>query len=333
MKVFYPQYQALHNPTKDYSDGFPPFDFMEISKRLELLLEGVREACEEVAVENVETFIDDETLLELHTKEYVVFLETLCAELDEEEEYIPSIFGKRLEGGPVRFQGGMYTREIGTPIQKNTPKAARNSAMTTITALEYLLGGNDRFAFALTRPPGHHAMPSMYGGYSFFNNVVLAAKQATKRGLRPLVLDIDYHIGDGTAEFAKQGWFEYVSLHIDPWKNFPYLDADATFSSNVHLWHLEHKTSAKEYLGKLEEALEHIAKMNYDVMLLSLGFDILQSDYCQDEFIHIDTHHFEEIASLIAKKVDKKVLVVLEGGYDLPNLKESAYRFFKGLHT
>ena len=331
MKIFYPRHHNLHNPTKDYSDGFPPFDFMEIDKRLELLLDGLKEADGKCVVEVVEDCIKDEALLELHKREYIAFLDALSNELEDGEEYIPSIFGKSLEKAPIRFQGGMFTREIGTPIQKQTPKAARNSAKTTVKAMECLLNNDERFVFALTRPPGHHAMPAMYGGYSFFNNGVLAAKYAYKLGYRPLILDIDYHIGDGTAEFAKEGWFEYFSLHIDPWRNFPYLDADITFASNVHLWHLPHKTDANRYLATLQEALAKINETNFDVMLLSLGFDILQSDYCQDEFIHIDPHHFEQIASMISTKVDKKILIVLEGGYDLPNLQESAKRFMKGL--
>ncbi len=328
MDLFYPVLHGEHAPTKDYSDGFPPFDFMEVGKRLDLILEGIG-SVEPIVRHDVEGTIDRAYLERLHRSDYLEFLEELCGDLAPGEEYIPSIFRDRLERAPLRFRGGMYCSEIGTPLMRGTWRAAENSAQTVLEATEWMMRrGCD--VWAMTRPPGHHAHVARYGGYSFLNNAAVAVVRMKEAGYRAVVLDIDYHIGDGTVEFSEKLGFSYYSLHIDPWRNYPYFSSDTKFPESARLIHLPHETTAVEYLNALKRLLKEIATERYDYLILSLGFDILASDYCQDEFILIENRHMEEIAREIRRSTEKPVLIALEGGYDQPNLAEAGRYFMKG---
>jgi len=328
MNVFYPSLNVYHNPTKDYSDGFPPYDYIENPERLDLIIKGIKKAdsCKIIKIIDI---IEISYLTKLHSVEYVNFLKKLSNELSEYEEYIPSIFRNKLDLAPVKFQGGMFCKEIGTPIMKKTFITALNSANTCLEAAKYLHNNNES-VFAMTRPPGHHAGISSYGGYSFFNNCIVAANYFLEKKLRPIVLDIDYHVGDGTIEFAEKLNIPYYSINIDPWKNYPYFDVDIKFKSNIKLLHLQHNTSGKEYLKYLNQISSEIKKRKFDILILSLGFDIVQTDYCQDENILISNNDFLKIGEIISKQITKKVLICLEGGYDKPNLEDCAYKFTKG---
>jgi acetoin utilization deacetylase AcuC-like enzyme len=99
--------------------------------------------------------------------------------------------------------------------------AARIAAGTTLAAMAHILDGHSNLAYALVRPPGHHAAPAQADGYCFFNNIGVAVEYARKRGIaRIAVIDWDVHHGNGTQE----GFYDYddvltVSLHMDhgPW--------------------------------------------------------------------------------------------------------------------
>ena len=86
------------------------------------------------------------------------------------------------------------------------------------------LDGADH-AYGLCRPPGHHAPAALYGGYCFFNNAAVAAHHvASTTGTRVTVLDVDYHHGNGTQQiFYGRDDVQYVSLHGDPVRAYPYL--------------------------------------------------------------------------------------------------------------
>jgi len=92
-----------------------------------------------------------------------------------------------------------------------------------VTAADLVAGG-ERAAFALCRPPGHHAASDMYGGYCFLNNAAIAAQRLRDGGAaRVAVLDVDFHHGNGTqAIFEDRADVLFLSLHGDPADEFPY---------------------------------------------------------------------------------------------------------------
>ena len=107
---------------------------------------------------------------------------------------------------------------------KGTFDAARGAVDIALTATRQVLDGASH-AYGLCRPPGHHAPAAMYGGYCFFNNAAIAAHHvASTTGTRVTVLDVDYHHGNGTQQiFYGRDDVQYVSLHGDPARAYPYI--------------------------------------------------------------------------------------------------------------
>ncbi|MDQ7042762.1 MAG: hypothetical protein Q9M34_04455, partial [Sulfurimonas sp.] len=199
MRYFYPKHHSLHKPSIDLSDGLPGYKHLEVASRVDEILRGLLRA-HKADVIYVESFSDAE-VRSIHDDDYVDFLLDISKELEGDEEYIPPLFREDLSASPLYFRGGMYCSEIGTPIGKESIKAALNSAQTALNAAAYMLK-KEKSSFVLSRPPGHHAGKRRYGGYCFFNNAYLAADKLVKSGKKVSVLDIDYHIGDGSLEFA-----------------------------------------------------------------------------------------------------------------------------------
>ena len=267
-------------------------------------------------------------IYELHEEEYVNFLLALSDEIDEGREYIPPVFHGDLHQAPLWFRGGLYCREIGTPIGHQTVQAAFNSAAAAISAAEFTLkSGED--TLALCRPPGHHAGRTRYGGYCFFNNAYLAANVFIKNNKQTFVLDIDYHIGDGSCEFASHH-APYYSLHADPRTNYPYLSSvTETDNPNLYLRSFEQGVGLTEYLQELRMLMDQAARRSAPFAVLSVGFDTLSLDYIQDEQTAILPPDFEAIGAEIAK-FDCPIVSVFEGGYDRDYLEDCSAYYFSG---
>ncbi|MGH3033071.1 MAG: hypothetical protein ACRDON_00760, partial [Gaiellaceae bacterium] len=103
-----------------------------------------------------------------------------------------------------------------TTVSERSWEAALAAAGTTIAAAEAVLAGEAQTAYALVRPPGHHAQPAQADGYCLFSNVALAAEHARRAGVeRIAVLDWDVHHGNGTQEcFYDRADVLTVSLHM-----------------------------------------------------------------------------------------------------------------------
>jgi acetoin utilization deacetylase AcuC-like enzyme len=177
-----------------------------------------------------------------------------------------------------------------------------------------------RAAFALTRPPGHHATRACYGGYCFFNNAAIAAQALRDGGAaRVCVLDVDYHHGNGTQEiFYDRGDVMVVSLHSDPVQEYPYFCgyADETGAgdgdgANLNV-PLPWGTDAAHYAEALDAALRRIASFGTDALVVSLGVDTYKGDPIS-RFL-LDSGDFLDIGRRIAG-LKKPTLFVMEGGY------------------
>jgi acetoin utilization deacetylase AcuC-like enzyme len=329
MKYFFPIHQAMHTPSIDLSDGLPGYKHLEAPSRANIVLQGLLEG-KKSEIKYIDSLAKKE-VYELHDKDYVDFLFAITDEITPEEEYIPPVFRDDLSASPVRFKGGMYCTEIGTPIGKYTLKAALNSASSAIKGAKYLVKNKDD-AFILTRPPGHHAGKRRYGGYCFFNNSYLVAKVLNDNGLSTAIVDIDYHIGDGSLEFAHKK-APYFSLHSNIQKNYPYLQKDF-YPKNDFVTLKEFKTgiNGETYIKEVKSILDEALKTSPDTLILSLGFDTLESDYCQDEYIYVKPKHYFEIGKLFGS-FKGNIIILLEGGYDLVGIKDSAKYFIEGFFT
>ncbi len=326
MQYFYPFYHEQHHPSIDLSDGLPGFKHLEVPSRVEQVLCGIKEA-HDAEVVTIKRLAEKEVLW-IHDADYVRFLSDIADEIEENQEYIPPIFRSNLKASPLFFQGGMYCDEIGTPIGKDSIKAALNSAATAIDAASYMLQ-NNASTFALTRPPGHHAGKRRYGGYCFFNNSYLAADIFTQANEKVAIVDIDYHIGDGSLEFAHEN-APYFSLHSNVHRNYPYFDATWK-NENPHVYLREFTTGidGKTFTGEVAALLQKALDSQPKRVILSLGFDTLGTDYCQDEYIYVTPEDFRTIGELFGR-LEQKTLILLEGGYDAKNLQNAARNFMQG---
>jgi len=326
MKYFYPKFQNLHKPKLDLSDGLPGCEHLEISKRVDGVLKGLLSAYEAdvVYVED----LDISCVKLIHDDNYVDFLVKIESEIEDGVEYIPSIFRDDLSDAPLLFRGGMYSKEIGTPIMNKTITAALNTANTTLKAAEYVLE-RDSSAFVLARPPGHHAGVKTYGGYCFFNNAYIGVEKLLNVYNKVSVVDIDYHIGDGSIEFSSKK-APYYSINACEKTNYPYLDANFNpNANNVKIVNFKDKTTGFKYVKMVEKLLEEVVNDGCDAIVLSLGFDTLAKDGYQDDKIYVEVADFKVIGEIFGR-LKQNILIVFEGGYDAKQLELCGYNFMDG---
>jgi acetoin utilization deacetylase AcuC-like enzyme len=200
------------------------------------------------------------------------------------------------------------------PILAGTWVAAHASASCAIHAATVVAAGSHRAAYALTRPPGHHAAPRHVGGYCYLANPSLAVAQLLALGARRVaVLDVDVHAGNGT-QLCWWGRPEVltVSIHGDPATHYPYYWGFADDASGLNL-PLPGGTDWARYRPALDDALVAISAFGADALVVALGTDTAAEDHDDFELAADDYRRMgDEIAALGLPTV-----VTQEGGYHL----------------
>ncbi len=205
---------------------------------------------------------------------------------------IPSAWparGMRAHVAPdIESRLGSFTFDTATPITKGTWSAARAAVDVALSAANAIREG-ERSAFALTRPPGHHASADIFGGYCYLNNAAIAAQWLADNGMRPAILDVDYHHGNGTQAifYAREDVF-YGSIHADPSFAYPHFAGFADErgertgeNANLNL-PLPAGTEWAAYSEALADALKTVRAFGPDVLLVSLGLDTFENDPISD---------------------------------------------------
>ncbi|RBI75825.1 histone deacetylase family protein [Roseovarius sp. TE539] len=269
----------------------------------------------------------------VHTPEYVTFLRNIHTRWQRIEgagaEVIPNIHpANRSDSYPKSAvgQAGYHQADTACPIGAGTWEAAYWSAQTAVTAADLVAGG-DRAAYALSRPPGHHAFADLAGGFCFFNNAAIAAERFRARGWRPAILDVDVHHGNGTQGiFYNRDDVLTVSLHADPARFYPFFwghaqerGAGRGTGCNLNL-PLERGTGDDDYLKVLDRALERIADFGADAVVVALGLDAYEGDPFKG--LAITTPGFGRIGAALAG-MGLPTLFVQEGGYLCDELGEN----------
>jgi len=193
----------------------------------------------------------------------------------------------------------------------------------------------ERAAFALCRPPGHHAGRDYLGGYCYLNNAAIAAEAATAAGRRVAILDIDYHHGNGTQDiFYVRGDLLFVSIHADPRTDYPYYwgHADETGDGDgegatLNL-PLPRGADLAAYLPALGTALARIAAFAPDLLVVSYGADTFTGDPISH--FRLETRDYADLGRRIAG-LGLPVLTVMEGGYAVDALGANVASFLEGL--
>lgn len=276
-------------------------------------------------------------VLKVHDPDFVDFLEH-CWEnwvaAGGEGEALPNVWPTRAMAGrhiPNHIDGklGYYALAAETSISEGTWEAARAGADVVLTAAEHLLSsenpnGEGKAAFALSRPPGHHAAADQYGGYCFLNNAAIAAQFARDQGReRVAVLDVDFHHGNGTQNiFYRRDDIFFASLHGDPMEAFPHFlgHADEVGEAAGEGFNLNFPlppgTDYPRWRDALDEALARITAFKPGLLVVSLGVDTFEQDPIS--FFKLKSDDFADYGARIGvatKAAGVPVLFVMEGGY------------------
>ena len=268
----------------------------------------------------------------VHDPAYVEFLRTAYTRWQadgRDGSMLPSGFparSLRQDRVPDGINGAMgyYAFDAGTPIVAGTWEAAFAAARCALTAAA-LVSEGARSAYALCRPPGHHAARSVYGGYCYLNNAALAAQALRDAGsARVAILDIDYHHGNGTQDiFWSRGDVHFTSIHGSPDTEYPYFlgYADETGVGEgagcTRNFPLPRGTGWDTYAAALEEGMAGLRAFAPDALVVSLGVDAFEHDPISS--FRLSSAHFADIGHRIAAAGWPTVLVQ-EGGYAVDDI-------------
>jgi acetoin utilization deacetylase AcuC-like enzyme len=229
---------------------------------------------------------------------------------------------------------GYYCFDPGTPIVEGTWEAAVAAAECALTAAAWVAEGA-RSAYALCRPPGHHAGRATYGGYCYLNNAAVAAQHLRDHGTeRVAVLDVDAHHGNGTQEiFWERSDVLYVSIHGTPETEYPYFlgyedeCGEREGEGFTRNFPVAHDTAWAEYRGVLESALDVVDGFSPGALVVSLGVDTFEGDPISP--IALAREHFPLIGARLAA-LRCPTVFVQEGGYAVDEIGANVVGVLEG---
>ncbi len=280
------------------------------------------------------------TLAELsgvHDPALLNFLARRAERLPDDSPYVyPEIFAirpemRRLARNPD-WPDGAYAFDPYAPLGRATWQAALAAAGLALAGAERLQHG-ERCAYALCRPPGHHAGTDFYGGFCYLNNAALAVHRLLALG-RVAVLDIDYHHGNGTQSlFWDEPRVLFVSLHGDPVFEYPYYSGFAEETGGPHAPNsnlnlpLPAGTDGATYLRALQRGLDAITAFDPAALVVSAGFDAGEGDPVGH--FRLLPADYTAIGAAVGR-LNRPTLFVQEGGYRLERLADCAEGLVRG---
>ncbi len=278
----------------------------------------------------------EHTILAVHDRGMVEYFNKVCANVIPGKSVYPYVFPIRNAARPPKelpVRAGYYCIDTFTPLNENAYVAAKRAVDCALTAAVKILEGY-RLAYALVRPPGHHAERRAFGGFCYFNSSAVAAQYLCRYG-KVAVLDIDYHHGNGTQNiFYGRNDVLTLSIHGHPRIAYPYFSgfddekgngAGVGYNMNIPLG--EHVTG-DQYREALKKALRAIGRFQPRFLVVALGLDTAKGDPTGSW--SLQAKDFEVNGRMIGA-VSLPTLVVQEGGYRIRSLGRNARNFFTGL--
>lgn len=278
----------------------------------------------------------DRYIVEVHNPSLFDYIKRACAEAPEKRSVYPYVFPIRNPQKKPKERSvlaGYWCIDTFTPLNRNVWPAARHAVDCALTAADQVLRGAPA-AYALVRPPGHHAESQVFGGFCYFNNAAIAANYLSRYG-RVAMLDIDYHHGNGQQDiFYKRADVLTVSIHGHPTFAYPYFSGfrdetgrgdGAGYNMNLPL---PEAATPEQYIETLATALRRVDKHDPAFLVLSLGLDTARGD--PTGTWTNSSADFRRIGRMIGE-AGHPTVVVQEGGYKVRTLGTNARNFFLGL--
>ena len=338
MLTIYSDDHRLHHGQGELNDGkFQPC--FEFPARADNILSAVRDA--RLGDVIVPDNFGLEPIRRVHSARFVEFLEEaweLWTAEGRNSDALPlnwPVRGMRqVEPDYIDGKLSYFSFDAATPITAGTWTAITAGANVALTGAQKLIDG-EPMAFALCRPPGHHAAADYYGGYCFFNNAAIAAQFLLDQGVeRVAILDVDYHHGNGTQSiFYDRDDVLFVSLHADPRQEYPFFLGHADeagegsgegFNLNLPLpW----QSSAEDWFAALDTGLQRISDFAPDYLVVSLGVDTFIDDPISQ--FQLKTPDYLEAGNRIGC-LNLPTLFVMEGGYAVSDIGTNVVNVLRG---
>ena len=287
MLVFQTPVSVRHDPEIYFRRG-AVIPHPENVTRFQVLLDAVTRAGFDIREPQA---FGDAPILAVHDAGYVAFLRTAWSrrgELGEvADEMLTGHFAKpQMHRKPEGMLGllGYYSADTSTPIRAGTWDAVFGTAQAAVAAAE--AATREGVAYALCRPPGHHAFADCAAGFCYLNNVAIAVEHLREQvGGRVAVLDIDVHHGNGAqAIFYDRNDVLTVSVHADTAAYYPYyagyadeIGKGAGEGYNVNL-PLAHELGDEAFLGAIARGLDRARAENVQGLAVALGLDAAEED-------------------------------------------------------
>jgi acetoin utilization deacetylase AcuC-like enzyme len=298
---------------------------------------------------------DDTELLAVHDPQLVAWLrdgydEWVAAgflEVPGQDRVVPYVFPTQamLGGMPLRLPAGVHGRagrfayDTMTLVGPGTWEAARGAVDAALTAVDAVTTGDHQVAYALCRPPGHHATRDGYGGSCYLNNAAVAANSLRNRGHeRVAIVDIDAHHGNGTQSiFYERGDVYYASLHVDPaagW--FPHYVGHADEKgTGPGVGATQNRPLAEDlgdgpWLAALQALVDDVRDFAPTALVVSLGVDAAADD--PESPLRVTADGYRRAGETLAQ-LGLPTVAVQEGGYHLPTLGDLVAATLTGLET
>jgi acetoin utilization deacetylase AcuC-like enzyme len=320
----------------------------EVAARVDAILESLQQAGHRLVEATV---APDEVLDEVHDRDLLEFVRTAAArwaegpyaELVGQDRVVPYLFPTpaMIGGLPLRrasavhAEAGRFGYDTMTLVGPGTWAAARSAVDCALGAADLVTSG-EPVAYALCRPPGHHATRAGYGGSCYLNNAAVAAQALRRDGAgRVAVVDIDAHHGNGTAAiFYDRDDVLYGSVHVDPGAGwFPHVVGFAeevgTGDGNgaTRNLPLPPGTGDGAWLDAVGELVDWAVAAECTALVVSLGVDAAADD--PESPLRVSRDGYREAGVLLGRS-GLPAVVVQEGGYHLPTLGGLVAAYLEG---
>ena len=337
MKAIYSASHAGHDPKFFLVRGKPASRSAEQPERAERLLTAVRNLGLDVVAPADHGHA---ARAAVHDARYLDFLEhawTLWRALpDAGDEVVANIHPlgtTRSYPTSIVGRAGWHMADMACPIGQHSWVAMCAAANCAAHAAR-LVGDGERAAYALCRPPGHHASSDQASGFCYLNNAAIAAQILRERHARVAIIDVDVHHGNGTQDiFWRRADVLTVSLHADPAQYYPFFTGyahevgDGEGSGFNLNFPLPIGTGDDDFLRVLDSGLARIRDYAPGALVVALGLDAHEGDPLKG--MAITTQGFAWIGAALAR-LRLPTVLVQEGGYLAPELRTNLASALRG---